>query len=318
MVELVLVTGGSGLVGSAIKRVVKESKLLFVEKQVDFVFTSSKDYNLELLKDCQEMFDDIKPKYVIHLAACVGGLFKNMNNKVKMFEKNMMINYNVIKCCHDFGVNKTICCLSTCIFPDNIKYPINEEDLFRGPPHNSNDAYAYAKRMIEVQSQAYRDDFGDNFISIIPTNIYGPNDNFSLENGHVVPSLIHNCYLAKQNSDVFTVRGTGKPLRQFLYSDDLAKIILKILFGYTGNDSIIISPTEEYSIGELAETIISAVGYDKPLKYDSSYSDGQFKKTADNSKLMSFLEDGFEFTSLKDGLKETIEWFEQNYPDVRK
>lgn len=318
MVELVLVTGGSGLVGSAIKRVVKESKLLFVEKQVDFVFTSSKDYNLELLKDCQEMFDDIKPKYVIHLAACVGGLFKNMNNKVEMFEKNMMINYNVIKCCHDFGVNKTICCLSTCIFPDNIKYPINEEDLFRGPPHNSNDAYAYAKRMIEVQSQAYRDDFGDNFISIIPTNIYGPNDNFSLENGHVVPSLIHKCYLAKQNSDIFTVRGTGKPLRQFLYSDDLAKIILKILFGYTGNDSIIISPTEEYSIGELAETIISAVGYDKPLKYDSSYSDGQFKKTADNSKLMSFLEDGFEFTSLKDGLKETIEWFEQNYPDVRK
>jgi len=330
MIELVLVTGGSGLVGSAIKRVAKEFKSFFVDAQMDFVFTSSKDYDLELLKDCQEMFDDIQPKYVIHLAACVGGLFKNMNNKVEMFEKNMMINHNVIKCCHDFGVKKTICCLSTCIFPDNIKYPISEEDLFKGPPHNSNDAYAYAKRMIEVQSQAYRDDFGDNFISIIPTNIYGPNDNFSLENGHVVPSLIHKCYLAKQTHDPkgaldevtaepFTVRGTGKPLRQFLYSDDLAKIILKILFAYTGNDTIIISPSEEHSIGELAESIASAVGYDKPLKYDSSYSDGQFKKTADNSKLMKFfVNDTFKFTSLEDGLKETVKWFEENYPNVRK
>ena len=151
---------------------------------------------------------------MLYMAACVGGLFKNMNNKVDMLEKNISINYNVIKCCHDFKVKKCISCLSTCIFPNDTSYPINENMLHNGPPHESNYTYSYAKRFLEIHSRAYRDQYNDNFISIIPTNIYGPNDNFNLEDSHVIPGLIHNCYLSKQNNKDFIVRGTGRPLRQ--------------------------------------------------------------------------------------------------------
>jgi GDP-L-fucose synthase len=121
-----------------------------------------------------------------------------MNNKVEMLEKNLIINYNVVKCSHDYGIEKFIACLSTCIFPDNTTYPIKETTLHDGAPHDSNYAYAYAKRMLEIHCRTYREQFGDNFICVIPTNVYGPNDNFYLENGHVIPSLIHKCYLAKK------------------------------------------------------------------------------------------------------------------------
>ena len=194
------------------------------------------------------MFEKYKPNYVIHLAACVGGLYKNMNNKVKMLEDNLMINYNVIKCAHDYNVEKLISCLSTCIFPDKVSYPIVESMLHEGPPHFSNDSYAYAKRMLEIHTKAYRENYGDKFMCIIPTNIYGPHDNFHLEDAHVIPMLIHKCYLSKQNNINFIIRGTGKPLRQFIYSEDLAKMILTILFKSNNLDNIILSVPESQEI----------------------------------------------------------------------
>ena len=308
----ILVTGGTGLVGSAIQSIQQNYNY-------NFYFMSSKDCDLSNLEQTKNLFEKIRPDYVIHLAACVGGLYKNMTQKVDMLEKNLLINYNVLKCCHLYNIKKCISCLSTCIFPNKTSYPINESMLHLGPPHHSNDAYAYAKRMLEIHSQAYQEQYDKNFICVIPTNIYGEHDNFHLEEAHVIPALIHNCYLSKKNNKKFVVRGTGKPLRQFIYSKDLAKLIMYTLENYHQKDSLILSVSEkeEVSIKYIAEQIASNFDYQHMIEFDTSYSDGQFKKTADNSKLLNLISD-FKFTSIEKGLKESIDWFLKNYSTCRK
>jgi len=189
--KTVLITGASGLVGSAIKSIEKNYSY-------NFVHLDSKSCDLTDYQKTLESFVSIKPDVVIHLAACVGGLFKNMNEKVKMFEDNILINTNVVRASYQCGVDTLIACLSTCVFPDNIGV-LNELCLHNGPPHSSNEGYAYAKRMLEVQCKLYQQQFNKRYFCIIPTNIYGPNDNFNLEDSHVIPAFIHKCYLAKQN-----------------------------------------------------------------------------------------------------------------------
>jgi GDP-L-fucose synthase len=307
-----LITGGNGLVGSALKKVINYD--LYETK-----FLSSKECNLSNYEATYELFKNFKPNYVIHLAASVGGLFKNMNFKVDMLEDNLLINFNVLKCSHLFKVEKLINCLSTCIFPDKTTYPINENMLHDGPPHTSNDAYAYAKRLLEIHSKAYQEQYNDNFVCVIPTNIYGDHDNYSLEDGHVIPSLIHKCYLSKQNGEDFVVRGTGKPLRQFIHSLDLGRLLLWTLEEYKEKNSIILSvdPEEEISIRKIGRLIAKNFDYEARLVFDDSYSDGQYKKTADNSLLKSYLPD-YKFINMEDGLKNTIKWFIENYENVRK
>jgi GDP-L-fucose synthase len=308
----VLITGGSGLVGNAIMNICNEYNTH------RYIFMSSKDCNLLNYQETLNYFNKIKPDYVIHLAAKVGGLFKNMNYKVDMFTHNITINNNVLQVCHELHVKKVVSCLSTCIFPNDTTYPINETMLHCGAPHHSNDAYAYAKRMLEVLSKAYRDQYNDNFICIIPTNIYGPYDNFNLEDSHVIPGLIYKCYLAKQNNLPFVVAGTGIPLRQFIYSEDLARLILWSLFDYNEMETIILSPNEnsEVSISMVADIIANAFNYNN-IEFDKSKSDGQYKKTADNSKLMKYLPD-FQFTTIESGLIRTIKWFNENIDYIRK
>lgn len=308
----ILITGGSGLVGKAINDISENYSY-------NFYFINSTDCDLTNLIETTNIFKKIYPDYVIHLAAYVGGLFKNMNNKVDMYEKNILINHNVLKCCHDFKVKKVISCLSTCIFPDNIQYPINEEMLHNGPPHFSNDAYAYSKRMLDIHSNAYQNQYNDNFICIIPTNIYGPNDNYSLEDGHVIPSLIHRCYLNKKNNEKFIVRGSGKPLRQFIFSRDLARIIMIILEQYTDKTPIIVSvdEEEEITIKDVAYLIAKGFNYENNIIFNESYSDGQYKKTADNSKLKKII-NNYKFVSITNGISDTINWFVNNYNTCRK
>jgi GDP-L-fucose synthase len=267
------------------------------------------------MEETKKMFEDYKPNKVIHLAANVGGLFKNMNQKVDMLEKNLMINYNVIKCAHDYKIEKLVACLSTCIFPDKIEeYPITEEMLHNGPPHFSNDAYAYSKRMLEIHCRAYRENFGDNFICVSPTNIYGPYDNFDLENGHVLPVLIHRCFLAKQANQDFIVRGTGKPLRQFIFSQDLAQLILLVLDKSNDENTILSSPEEaEVSIKDVATIIAKCFDYEDRIVFDSGYSDGQYKKTVSNRRILELIErekPDFEFLSIEKGIKQTVKWFQ--------
>ena len=305
--KVILVTGGTGLVGKAIQKLSS-----FYEYK--FIFLGSKDCDLTNYTDTLNFFNFIKPNYVIHLAACVGGLFKNMNNKVEMLEKNLLINYNVIKCCYECNVEKCLSCLSTCIFPDKTKYPINENMLHDGPPHNSNDAYAYAKRMLEIHCKAYRENFNKDFICVIPTNIYGEYDNFNLEDSHVIPGLIHKCYLSKKNNEKFIVRGSGSPLRQFIHSYDLANLILKVLFSKEKISNLILSVPEEdeVSIEKVGKLIAKSFDYEHSIEFDKSYSDGQYKKTADNS-LMKELFGEYKFIKIEDGIKSTVDWFLNNY-----
>lgn len=296
-----LITGGSGLVGSQFTTGMK---------------LSSKDVNLKNFQDTLDVFSDLKPTHVIHTAGRVGGLMGNMIGKGEFFYENIMINTNVLEASRIVGVEKVLSFLSTCVFPDDVEYPITEEKIHLGKPHNSNYPYAYAKRMLDIQSRAYREQYETNYITVIPTNIYGPNDNFNLQSGHVLPSLIHKCYLAKENNMDFIIWGSGNPLREFIYSKDIADLTLWALENYDEPDPIIFSTSEEISIGDIAQLIAKIMGFTGKIKFDKTKPDGQFRKPSSNKKLMKYI--NYEFTPIEQGLEETISWFCKKYPNVRK
>jgi len=307
---IILVTGGSGLVGRAIQEAVKTNK----NPNETFIFLGSKDGDLRDYTATEAIFKKHRPTHVIHLAAYVGGLFKNMKSPVEFWDYNTAINNNIFKLSKEYKVQRLVSCLSTCIFPDNTTYPIDETMIHNGPPHHSNEAYAYAKRMIDVTNRAYHSEYGCKFTSVIPTNIYGPHDNFHLEDSHVIPGLIHKFYLAKLAGKPVTVFGSGKPLRQFVYSLDLAHLFLWAIRNYDEIDPIIFSVDEkdEVTIKQVVEYISEAMHFEGKIEFDTTKSDGQYKKTASNVKLRKYLPD-FKFTSIKEGITESVKWFEANY-----
>jgi GDP-L-fucose synthase len=312
---VVMVTGGSGLVGSAIRDYVEANP---VEGE-QWVFLGSKDGDLRDRKATEAIFEKYKPTHVIHLAAKVGGLFANMVQKVEFYRENVLINDNIMELCRITKVKKLVSFLSTCIFPDKTTYPIDETMLHNGPPHTSNEGYALAKRMIDTMNRAYAEEYGCNFTSIIPTNIYGPHDNFSIQNGHVIPGLIHKCYLAKKNNTDFTIWGSGTPLRQFIYSLDLAELTVWVMREYHSPDPITLSVDEadEVSIKDVALAVAKAMKFDGNVVFDTEKADGQFKKTASNQKLRSYRPD-YKFTSIEDGIQKSVDWFVANYDACRK
>ncbi|XP_048063793.1 GDP-L-fucose synthase-like isoform X2 [Megalobrama amblycephala] len=236
----VLVTGGSGLVGRAIERVVKEEEEGGREGE-EWIFLSSKDANLMSAEETRSVFQKYRPTHVIHLAALVGGLYRNMRQNLDFWRNNIFINDNVLHTAHEFGVVKVVSCLSTCIFPDKTTYPIDETMIHNGPPHESNFGYAYAKRMIDVHNRSCFEKYGRRYTAVIPTNVFGPHDNFNIEDGHVLPGLIHKTYLAKKEGKLLEVWGSGRPLRQFIYSLDLARLFLWVLREYDEVEPIILS-----------------------------------------------------------------------------
>lgn len=298
-----LVTGGNGLVGSEFKG---QDYYKPTSKQFDLT-DKNQTYSL-LLKG----FDN-----VIHCASKVGGLGANMSYKGEFFYNNIMMNTNIIEGARLCKVNKLVVFLSTCIFPNNVDYPLTEKKIHLGPPHFSNDAYAYAKRMADVQIRAYKEQYGLNYKSVIPTNIYGLNDNYNLENGHVIPSLIHKCFLARENKTDFLVWGSGKPLREFIYSKDVAYLTKWVLDNYEENEPIILSTSDEISISDVVGIIVELMNFKGNVKFDTNKPDGQYRKPSDNSKIKTYLPN-YQFTNIYDGLKETIEFFEKNYNIVRK
>lgn len=219
MENKILVTGGKGLVGSALDADVKIGR----------------EYDLTKSNEVDKMYQDHNPTHVIHCAGKVGGIGGNMNHKGEYFYDNIMMNTNVIESARKSGVKKLVSFLSTCVFPDDVEYPLTESQIHKGEPHTSNNAYAYAKRMADVQINAYREQYGINYTSVIPTNIYGPNDNFSLVHGHVMPMLIHKMYNSMKTGEDFVVWGTGKPLREFIYSKDIAKLTKWVLDEYNSS-----------------------------------------------------------------------------------
>ena len=191
--------------------------------------------------------------------------------------------------------------------------------LHNGPPHPSNEAYAYAKRMVDVLTRMYVRDYGVNFTSVVLTNVFGKYDNFHLEKSHVVPGLVHKCYIAQQKNEPLHVLGSGKPLRQFIYSKDLGHLLLWVLQDYASSEPLILSVDEsdEMSIGDVARVIADAMDFKGDIVFDTSGPEGQYKKTACNDKMRKALPD-FKFTPLKTAMKETVDWFVANYDSVRK
>lgn len=302
-----IVTGANGLVGYAINKLQNFNANYLTREDVDLT-----DFNAT-----REIFLELKPNNVIHLAAQVGGIGGNLIHSGEYFRNNILINTNVLESARLSGASKLISFMSTCVFPDKCEYPLNERNLHNGPPHPSNFGYAYAKRMLDVQSSAYRKEWNCNFIVAIPTNIYGPNDNFNLTEGHVVPALIHKTYLAKKNKSNLIVWGSGKPLREFVYSNDIAKLAIWALENYSEESPIILTSGIEVTIRELTEIVAKKMKFNGNIIFDDSKPDGQFRKPSDATKLKK-LNPSFQWTQLEAGIEDTVEWFLINYPNIRK
>lgn len=303
MLKKKLLVTGRGLVGSSLHKIAD--------------YTIGREVDLRRPDITNIYFNRILPNHVIHTAAKVGGVGSNMLYKGEYFYDNIMINTNVIEACRIHGVEKLVVFLSTCVFPDSIEYPLSESKIHLGEPHNSNYAYAYAKRMADIQVRSYRDQYKLDYKCVIPTNIYGKNDNFSLEHGHVIPMLIHRMYNSIINNEDFVVWGSGNPLREFIYSEDVATLTEWVLNNYDESEPIILSTSEEVSIGDLVRLIADEFNFSGRIVFDSSKPDGQYRKPSDNSKILKYLPD-FKFTPLEEGLKKTIRWFIENYESARK
>jgi GDP-L-fucose synthase len=296
-----LVTGAKGLAGSEIKG--------------DIMI--GKEFDLRDPRQSDKMIEDHKPTQVIHCAAKVGGIGGNMSAMGEYFYDNLMMNTNVIESCRKHNVERLMVFSSTCVFPDKVEYPLTEDKIHLGPPHESMYGYGYSKRMAEVQVRAYNQQYGLDYFCLIPCNMYGPKDYYNTEKSHVIPSLIHKAYLAKLNNTNLTVWGSGKPLREFIFSKDVAKISEMLIKDYQGSKSIILSTGKEVCVEEIITTICDIMKFKNKIVFDKSKPDGQFRKPSDNSYLKSIIGE-YEFTDLRDGLEETIEYFLKNYNTVRK
>lgn len=302
----ILVTGSSGLVGRALQKVVQEHP----EDPHEYIYLTSKNGGLTLETHVATIFEKYKPDTVIHLAANVGGLFKNMHQKAAMLEDNTLMNTLLLKYARIHNVKKLVIVLSTCIFPDGV-VPLTEEKLHMGPPHPSNEGYSYAKRLMEVHARILSQQHNMTTLCMTPTNLYGEYDNFDLQNAHVLPALIRKCYEAKVKQQPFVMCGTGKPLRQFLYSYDFAKMIYQALHDPTLTQAhhFICSPpsSQEVTIEQVGKTIAALFDYEHAITFDPSYADGQYKKTVEPNPYFTH----FSFTPFEQGLYNTVEWFKQ-------
>lgn len=304
--DKVLVTGGSGMVGKALQ-----------EKLIEAKYVSSKDCDLTNYSETYEMFSEYQPDYVIHLAAKVSGMKGNMDALGTHYTQNILMNTNVVDISHKLGVKKLLSTLSTCVYPDRAEYPLREETIHDGEPHWINLGYGYSKRMLDVQCRAYRDQYGCNFVNIIPNNLFGKHDNFHLSESHVIPSVIRKVYEAKKVNEPVKLWGNGKSLREFTYADDLARVIIFAFNHYNGATPINVGNTNEYSISDLANMICEFMDYDGGIQWGNDVGNGQFRKPSDNSKFISLGWKEELYTDFRISLKETCEWFLDNYPNVR-
>ena len=303
----ILITGASGMVGAAFRDILP-----------DATYLSSAEQDLRDPQSARFAMIEHKPGIVIHLAAKVGGVKSNTDHIADFYSDNILINTNVLNAAHAFGVKKVVSLLSTCVYPDKVDYPLTEDQIHNGEPHHSNFGYAYAKRMLDVESRAYRQQYGCNFICAVPNNLYGLNDNFDLENGHVIPALMRKIWEAKiNNTPYIEVWGDGSPLREFTYSGDIAKILLFLLENYNEPEPINIGNTEEYSISGVVEMLCRILQYDGEIIWNKNMPNGQQRKPSSNKKLLDIGWKKEYYTSFEDGTKKVCKWFVDNYPNVR-
>jgi GDP-L-fucose synthase len=334
----ILVTGGNGMMGRTIKELVNCDVCGNVANVANvanvFVFATRAMCDLEDRDATLLYFQENKFDHIIHLAACVGGLYKNMSNNVEMFMKNIKINTNVVEAAHASGIKRGIFCLSSCIFPKKPSsgFPMQEEIINDGEPHDSNQGYAYAKRMLFIMCAQYNQQYGRKYTCLSPVNLYGPHDHFNTGGSHVIPEIIKRLYDTYTNiyddntppairRNMFEIYGTGSGMRQFLYAKDFAHVILEFavnenntelpqLINVCGNNC-------EYTISEVVKKIFDImeanIASDRSISlwYNDEYSDGILQKTVSNSLLSTVLPaDKIDnFTDIDQGLLETIQWF---------
>ena len=302
----IYVAGHRGLVGSAIVR------NLEAKGYKNLIYRTHKELDLTNQEAVRRFFEEEKPEYVFLAAAKVGGIHANNTYPADFIYENLMIQNNVIKAAHDFEVKKLLFLGSTCIYPKMAPQPIKEEYLLTGSLEETNEAYAVAKIAGLEMCKFFKRQYGDNFISCMPTNLYGPNDNFDLKNSHVLPALIRKFHEAKvNNSEAVEVWGTGTPLREFLYVDDMADACVFLMENYDGEQHVNIGTGEEVSIRELAETVKEVVGFDGELVFNTEMPDGTPRKLTTVDKLHGL---GWKHkVSLDKGIRLAYNWFLENY-----
>ena len=303
-----LVTGGYGLIGSAI-----------FSLNPDIIRFHKSEFDLAKLSDVKLLFRNYEPDVVIHLAAKVGGLGANMRYKGQFYTENMLINTNVLLAAKEFGVKKLLSVMSACVYPDKVTYPITEDQLHNGPPHNSNFGFAIAKRCLDVQSRCYREEYGCNFITVIPCNIFGEHDNFHYQDSHVLPAIIRKAYEAKkENKGCMETWGTGKPLREFIYSKDVAQMILYLIENYNSPQAVNLGyANQEMSILDATTKICEIMNYTGEIIWDHSKPDGQYRKPINCDALIQTGWNNKNLIGLDQGLINTCQWFEETYPNIR-
>jgi GDP-L-fucose synthase len=294
MNKKILVTGGSGLIGSYLKKIMPEG-----------IYVNSKDFNLLKESDVKNMFNDIKPNTVIHLAALVGGIHHNIEEPVRYFEENILMNTLVIKESFNHKIKNLTGLLSSCIYPDNLdSYPIKEENLIIGAPHKDLFSYSYAKRCMAIQIDMYNKKYNYNYNYLIPCNLYGEFDKFDPIKGHFVGALIEKIILAKKKEEKFiTLFGDGSPFRQFMHAKDVA-LIINLMIKKNKFINMNIATNENYTIDYIAKTALKVCDMQHlDIKYDKSMPNGQQRKDIDISKLNSHFAD-FSPIKLEDGIRE--------------
>jgi GDP-L-fucose synthase len=302
----ICVTGGAGFLGSFVLKAL-------AERGVKDVFVPRvEEYDLVNPVDIQRMLDASQAEVIIHLAALAGGIGANRARPADFFYINLMMGVQLMHESWKRGVSKFVAIGTVCAYPKFTPIPFREANLWDGYPEETNAPYGLAKKMLLVQAQAYRQQYGFNAIYLLPVNLYGPNDNFNLETSHVIPALVRKCIEAQERGDSEVVLwGNGSPTREFLYAGDAADGILTAAEFYNGSEPVNLGSGQEISIKELAELIARLTGYEGKLVWDSSKPNGQPRRALDTSRAAEYF--GWRaHTPFSDGLRQTIEWYQQN------
>ncbi len=299
----VTVTGGRGFLGRPLVRMLEGAGA----KVITF---SSRDYNLIKQADITRMYEDQRPEIVIHLAARVGGIGANRDNPGSFFYENAIMGIELMEQARQFDVSKFVQVGTVCAYPKFAPIPFSENDLWNGYPEETNAPYGLAKKMLLVQAQAYREQYGFNAVYLLPVNLYGPGDNVDLHNSHVIPALIRKCLEARDaNAASVEVWGTGTPTREFLYVDDAARAIKLAAEKYNKPDPVNVGSSEEISIKDLVELVVELTGFEGQVAWDRTKPDGQPRRKLNVDR--AWKEFGFRSTTaFRDGLRETIRWYQ--------
>lgn len=306
----VCVTGGAGFLGSFVL-----AKL--AERGVKDVFVPRIDnYDLTRQEDQERMLDDAKPDMIIHLAALAGGIGANRERPAEFFYKNLMMGVPLLHKAWEKGVEKFVAIGTICAYPKFTPIPFKEEYLWEGYPEETNAPYGLAKKMLLVESQAYREQYGYNSIYLLPVNLYGPRDNFNLKTSHVIPALVRKCVEAKQRGDDhIVVWGTGSPTREFLYAGDAAEGILLAAEKYDGSEPVNLGSAMEISIKDLVELIVKLTGFEGEIVWDTTKPDGQPRRALDVQRAKDYF--GFEAkVPFEEGLRNTIAYFKEHQAEI--